>query len=76
MGVFHQDIEVESLPQGASIFDSQGTIEVSSKKLDLNTYINRTKPTKNREQCHFIRIGILHHNSPRKIEEQMGQDGQ
>jgi hypothetical protein len=23
MGVFHQDIEVEGLPQGASIFDSQ-----------------------------------------------------
>ena len=53
-----------------------GTMEVSSKKLDLNAYVNRTKPTKNREQCHFIWIGILHHNSPRKIEEQMGQDGQ
>jgi len=53
-----------------------GTMEVSSKKVDLNAYANRTKPTKNREQCHFIRIGILHHNSPRKIEEQMGQDGQ
>jgi hypothetical protein len=23
MGVFHQDIEVESLPPGASIFDNQ-----------------------------------------------------
>jgi len=53
-----------------------GTMEVSSKKLDLNAYVNGTKPTKNREQCHFIRIGILHHNSPRKIEEQMGQDRQ
>jgi hypothetical protein len=51
-------------------------MEVSSKKLDLIAYVNGTKPTKNREQCHFIRIGILHHNSPRKIEEQMGQDGQ
>jgi len=53
-----------------------GTMEVSSKKLDLNAYVNGTKPTENREQCHFIRIGILHHNSPRKIEEQMGQNGQ
>jgi len=25
-----------------------GTMEVSSKKLDLNTYVNGTKPTKNR----------------------------
>jgi len=40
-----------------------GTMEVSSKKLDLNAYVNRTEPTKNREQCHFIWIGILHHNS-------------
>jgi len=55
--------------------DCMGTMEVSSKKFDLNAYVNRTKPTKNREQCHFIRIGILHHNSPRKIEEQIGQDG-
>jgi hypothetical protein len=52
-----------------------GTMEVSSKKLDLNAYVNGTKPTKNREKCHFIRIGVLHANSPRKIEEQMGQDG-
>jgi len=53
-----------------------GTMEVSSKKLNSNAYVNGSKPTKNREQCHFIRIGILHHNSTRKIEEQMGQDGQ
>jgi hypothetical protein len=53
-----------------------GTMEVSSKEIDLNAYVNGTKPTKNRERCHFIRIGILHHNSPRKIEEQMGQDRQ
>jgi len=26
-----------------------GTMEVSSKKLDLNAYVNGTKPTKNRE---------------------------
>jgi hypothetical protein len=52
-----------------------GTMEVSSKKFDLNAYVNGTNPTKNREKCHFIRIGVLHANSPRKIEEQMGQDG-
>ncbi len=34
-----------------------GTIEISSKMLDLDAYVNRTKPTKNREKCHFIRIG-------------------
>ncbi len=27
-----------------------GTMEVSSKKLDLNAYVNGTKPTKNREK--------------------------
>ena len=47
-----------------------GTIEVSSKKLDLNAYVNGTKPTKNREQCHFIRIGVLKASSHRKIEMQ------
>ena len=52
-----------------------GTMEVSSKKLDLNAYVNGTKPTKNREQCHLIRIGILHHSSPRKIEMQKDSDG-
>jgi hypothetical protein len=35
-------------------------MEVSSKKLDLNAYVNGTKPTKNREKCHFIRIGVLY----------------
>jgi hypothetical protein len=52
-----------------------GTMEVSSKKLDLNAYVNGTKPTNNREKCHFIRIGILHANSPRKIEMQKDSDG-
>ena len=47
-----------------------GTMEISSKKLDLNAYVNGTKPTKNREICHFIRIGILYADSPRKIEMQ------
>jgi hypothetical protein len=47
-----------------------GTMEISSKKLDLNAYVNGTKPTKNREKCHFIRIGVLYADSPRKIEMQ------
>ena len=51
-----------------------GTMEVSSKKLDLNAYVNGTKPTNNREKFHFIRIGILHANSPRKIEMQKDSD--
>jgi hypothetical protein len=29
------------------------TMEVSSKKLDLNAYVNGTKPTNNREKCHL-----------------------
>ena len=52
-----------------------GTMEVSSKKFDLNAYVNGTNPTKNREKCHFIRIGVLHANSPRKIEMQKDSDG-
>jgi hypothetical protein len=52
-----------------------GTMEVSSKKLDLNAYVNGTKPTKNREKCHFIQIGILYADSPRKIEMQKYSDG-
>jgi hypothetical protein len=52
-----------------------GTMEVSSKKLDLNAYVNRTKPTKNREKCHFIRIGVLYADSPRKIEMQKYSHG-
>jgi hypothetical protein len=43
-------------------------------KLDLNAYVNGTKPTKNREKCHFIRIGVLYADSPRKIEMQKYSD--
>jgi hypothetical protein len=52
-----------------------GTMEVSSKKLDLNAYVNGTKPTKNREKCHSIWIGVLYADSPRKIEMQKYGDG-
>ena len=52
-----------------------GTMEVSSKKLDLNAYVNGTKPTKNMEKCHFNQIGVLYADSPRKIEMQKYSDG-
>ena len=42
-----------------------GTFEVDLKKLDLNACINGVSP-KHRLKNHFIRIGILHHISPRK----------
>jgi hypothetical protein len=51
-----------------------GTVEIDIKKLDLNACINGVSP-KHRVNSHFIWIGILHHNSPRKIEEQIDQDG-
>ena len=52
-----------------------GTMEVSSKKFDLNAYVNGTNPTKNREKCHFIRIGVNTDLSPKKIEMQKYSDG-
>ena len=45
-----------------------GTFEVDAKKLDLKACINGVSP-KHRLKNHFIRIGILHQNSPRKIEK-------
>jgi len=51
-----------------------GTFEVDAKKLDLNACINGVSPN-NREKCHFIRIGILYADSPRKIEMQKYSDG-
>jgi hypothetical protein len=47
----------------------KGTFEVDVKKLDLNACIHKVSP-KHRLKSHFIRIGILHLNSPRKIELQ------
>jgi hypothetical protein len=48
--------------------------EVDVKMLDINACINGVSP-KHRLKGHFIRIGILHHNSPRKIEMQKYSDG-
>jgi hypothetical protein len=50
------------------------TLEVEFKKLDLDTFINGVSP-KHRMQSHFIRIGILNAQSPRKIERQKYSDG-
>ncbi len=44
-----------------------GTFEVDVKKLDLNACINGVSPKHRLKSQHFIWIGILHHNSPRKI---------
>ncbi len=51
-----------------------GTVEVDTKKLDLNACINGVPP-KHREQVYFIRIGVLTAHSPRKIEMQKDSDG-
>ena len=51
-----------------------GTMEVDEKKVDLNAFM-KGKPPKHRERVYFIRIGILHANSPRKIEMQKDSDG-
>jgi hypothetical protein len=51
-----------------------GTVEVDTKKLDLNACIIGVSP-KHREQVYFIRIGVLTVHSPRKIEMQKDSDG-
>ena len=54
-----------------------GIVEIDTKKLDLNAYINVESPKK-RKDITFIRIGVLHlhANSPRKIEMQKDSDSQ
>jgi hypothetical protein len=51
-----------------------GSFEVDMKKLDINACILGVS-AKHRVKVHVIRIGIINDYSPRKIEEQMGQDG-
>ena len=51
-----------------------GTFEVDVKKVDLNAFI-QGESAKHRERVYFIRIGVLHANSPRKIEMQKDSDG-
>jgi len=50
------------------------TFEVDVKKVDLNAFIEGESP-KHRENVNFIRIGVLHAKSPRKIEMQKDSDG-
>ena len=50
------------------------TFEVDEKKVDLNALM-KGKPPKHRMKVNFIRIGVLHANSPRKIEMQKDSDG-
>ncbi len=54
--------------------NGNGMFEVDTKKLDLDAFINGT-PKLCKEQCHFIRIGIIKDYSPRRIEMQKHSDG-
>ena len=51
-----------------------GTFEVDTKKMNIDAFIQGESPNK-RKVIIFIRIGILHANSPRKIEIQKDSDG-
>jgi hypothetical protein len=55
--------------------NSTGTFEVDAKRIDLNAFMNGMSP-KQRGGSHFIWIGILHLNSPRKIVMQKDNDSQ
>jgi hypothetical protein len=51
-----------------------GTFEVNDKKVDLEAFMTGIS-SKHRVKSHFIQIGILNLNSPRKIEMQKDNDG-
>ncbi len=52
-------------------------IELEQKKIDINAYIDGTKPSRgNRGGFYIMRIGNKTEQSPNKIEEQIGWDGQ
>ncbi len=51
-----------------------GTFEVDVKKVDLNAFI-QGESAKHKENVHFIRIGVLTANSPRKNWMQKDSDG-
>ena len=50
------------------------TSDVDTKKMDIDVFIQGESPK--RKEIIFIRIGVLHANSPRKIEMQKNSDGQ
>jgi hypothetical protein len=58
-----------------STINCNGTFEVDTKKMDIDAFIQGESPKK-RKDITFIRIGVLHVNSPRKIEMQKDSDGQ
>jgi hypothetical protein len=54
--------------------DCDGTFEVDRKKMDIDAFIQGQSANK-RKDIAFIRIGVLHAKSPRKIEMQKDSDG-
>ena len=54
--------------------DCDGTFEVDRKKMDIYAFIQGESSNK-RKDIAFIRIGVLHAKSPRKIEMQKVSDG-
>ena len=53
---------------------SNGAFEIDAKTMDLTAFINGVSPV-HRVRSHFIRIGVLDAQSPRKIELQKYSDG-
>ena len=51
-----------------------GTFEVDRKKMDIDAFIQGESANK-RKDIAFIRIGVLHTESPRKVEMQKDSDG-
>ena len=54
--------------------DCDGTFEVDRKKMDIDAFIQGESANK-RKDIAFIRNGVLHAKSPRKIEMQKDSDG-
>ena len=54
--------------------DYDGTFEIDRKKMDVDAFIQGESANK-RKDIAFIRIGVLHAKSPRKIEMQKDSDG-
>jgi hypothetical protein len=54
--------------------ECDGTFEVDRKKMDIDAFIQGESSNK-RNDIAFIRIGVLHAKSPRKIEMQKDSDG-
>ena len=57
-----------------STINCDGMFEVDTKKMDIHAFI-QGEPPKKRKDITFIRIGVLHANSPRKIEMQKDSNG-